>query len=233
LARTDGIAGNWLRAVISGKPAPTIGTGNTGIAYAPVPPLTSDDFHVVHRRDANFSNGGVPQLRVYETPQGRKILEVRLETVNFVIQNSAASVAAAVNTNPTTSPYLSASPVGDGSSACAFGNSLDSWYVRSNGTANPQAGRSVRALAEIKLPPGSQFLGLSLFRTTPFSASLRSVTPPGRINSLPLPDGTVILATPWHVVQSGDSGFKAVIQFGGELGTYDLGRCWVQEKSDP
>lgn len=230
--RSDGIPGNWLRAVISDKPAQTIGSGNAGISYSPVAPLTKDGCHVVHRRDYNFANGGSPRVRVYETPQGRKILEVRLETVNFSVQNTAAVVVAAVNADPSANPYLAASLTGDGSSACAFGNSFTSWEIRTNGVANPAAGKSIRAVAEIKLPVGSQFIGLQLFRTTPFAA-VRSVTSTGNINSLPLPDGTVLLFTPWYVVQAGDAGFKAFVQFGGELGTYDLGRCWVQEKHVP
>jgi len=233
VARTDGIPGNWLRAVISGKPAPTIGSGNAGVSYSPIPPVSIDDFHVVHRRDQNFSNGGSPLLRLYETPQGRKILEVRFETVNFAVQNPAASVATAVNTDPSTASYISASMTGDGSAPCSFGNSFDSWYIRSNGLANPAVGKSIRAVTEIKLPVGAQYIGLQLFRNAPLSGALCSANSPGRPNSLPLPDGTVILSTPWHVVQEGDSGFKAVIQFGGEIGTYDIGRCWVQEKSEP
>jgi hypothetical protein len=68
VARTDGAPGNWLRAVISGKPAPTIGSGNAGISYAPIPPISFNDFHVVHRRDFNYSHGGTPLIRIYETP---------------------------------------------------------------------------------------------------------------------------------------------------------------------
>lgn len=230
VARTDGIPGNWLRAVISAKPAPTIGSGNAGVSYAPIPPLSFNDFHVVHRRDPNYSHGGTPLIRIYETPQGRKILEVRMETVNYTVQNSAATVAAAVNADPVASQYLVASLTGDGSSTCAYGNSFTPWDIRTNGFANPAVGKSIRAVAEVKLPVGSQFIWLSLFRQTPLTGALRTVSPIGNINSLPLPDGTVILTTPWHVVQEGDSGFKTILQFGGELGTYEVGRCWVQEK---
>lgn len=230
VSRTDGITGNWLNAVISGKPDPTIGSGNAGIAYTPIAPLSFNDFHVVHRRDFNYSNGLTPLVRIYETPQGRKILEVRLETVNFTIQNSAASVAAAVNSDPDASQYFVASLTGDGSSACAWGNSISPWNISTNGFANPAVGKSIRAVAEIKLPEGSQFIWLSLFRQTPLSGALTTVSPINNINSLPLPDGTVILSTPWYVVREGDSGFKTVLQFGGELGTYEIGRCWVQEK---
>ncbi len=156
-----------------------------------------------------------------------------METVNFAVQNSAASVAAAINADPVASHYLLASLTGDGSSACAYGNSFTPWNLYTNGFANPAAGKSIRAVAEVKLPVGSQFIWLSLFRQTPLSGSLRTVSPINNINSLPLPDGTVILSTPWYVVQEGDSGFKTILQFGGELGTYDIGRCWVQEKDMP
>jgi hypothetical protein len=173
-------------------------------------------------------NGGAPKISVFTTPHGRSILEVRLETASFVVQNTASQVAQAVNGHPEASLCISASPVLDGSASAAFGRSIDAWQIRPNGWVAAAAGSSVRAIAEIVIPEGAQFLSLNLIRQTPASNSLRSISSLGTINSLPLPGGSIILTTPWYDVAEGDSNFSAAVFFGGELGLYRLGRCGVQ-----
>lgn len=236
IARDDGIAGNWYRCVISSSPSISIGTGNSGISYAPIAPETLDTVRVYHRttlgpnQNFPFSGPKVPRISVTTTDDGRKLIEVRSATTGSTALTTASEVVAAIAAHPEASLLVTPTLLGNGSGVIAQGDSWNAWsLLLANAATNPVAGKWVRLICEIRNgSPAQAFSVFRLWRTTPFNAGLRSARSNASSTGLMIPSRKWVLTTPWYQVQSGDSGWRGQINFGGSLGTYDIGRFGVQ-----
>jgi lysophospholipase L1-like esterase len=233
VAREDGIAGDWYRCAVTSSPSISIGTGNSGVAYTPVSPQTNETIAIYHRTNVysnNFSNGGSPRIIVAETDNGRKFIEVRSETTGSTATTTAAQVVAAINAHPEASLLVTASAVGDGTGVMASGSGWPVWsLLLANAATNPAEGLWVRAICEFHNRDQIREVGqLRLWRTTPSSTSLRTLPTSLTASTILLPSRRWVIATPWHQIGSGESGWRAQMNFGAEKGTVDIGRFGVQ-----
>lgn len=234
VSRDDGIAGNFYRCNILSSPSLTIGTGNSGVSYTPVSPETNSTIAIYHRTsqfNGPFSNGGLPQISVLETTNGRKFIEVRAEmSSSTVVTSTASNVVTAVNNNPAASALVTASLVGNGTGLMAPGSGFSDWSLTlSAASTDPAAGSWVRAICEVKVrDPMRSLCLLRLWRQTPLNATLRSIPAGPAASTMALEPHTWVFWTPWYQVQEGDSGWRAQFNFGQEEGTVDIGRFSVQ-----
>lgn len=233
IARDDGVAGNWYRCSITGSPSIVIGSGNSGVSYAPVSPETNATVFVFHRinlYNSNFTNGGLPLITVSTATDGRKIIEVRSETSGLTSITTAAQVVAAITASAEASALVTASLVGDGTGIMTAGSGWNSWsLLLNNSSTPPTTGQYIRLICELRnSAPMRNISNFRLWRTTPLSASLRTMGGIATPSGVLIPARKWVLTTPWYQVQSGDSGWRGQIQFGGALGNYDIGRFGAQ-----
>jgi hypothetical protein len=231
--REDGVAGNWYRCSVTSSPSITIGAGNSGVSYTPVGPETNDTIAIYHRTTAfnsSFSNGGDPLISVGVLTNGRNFIEVRAETSGATVLTTAAEVVAAINADPVASLLVTAAPVGDGTGLMAAGSGWSNWsLLLANAATNPAEGSWVRAICEVYNRDQIRDVGqLRLWRTTPSSTSLRTLPTTIPASTILLPSRRWLIATPWHQIGSGESGWRAQMSFGAEKGTVDIGRFGVQ-----
>jgi lysophospholipase L1-like esterase len=230
--RDDGVPGNWERYSIEDSPSVEIGTGNSGVSYSPIGPVTKEDVHIYHRVAQFNSNytGDNPTILVSTDDAGKNYIEVRSDTTGITATTTAGDVVSAINAHPEASLLVTASNVGDGSGLMIQGDSWEAWsLIVSNADTDPTDGDWVRAIAEVYPRGPIRRLFLRLWRSTPFSATLRSVNASSTAGAAMIPGEKVTLATPWYQVQAGDSGWRAQLQFGGNVADYDVGRFGVQK----
>lgn len=231
VARTDGVVGNWTRLSTTGSPTISIGAGNAGVLYTPKGGETTSTVFVVHRVSAANQGytGDDPTILVSEDDAGRKWIEVRANTTGFTSTTTAAEAVAAINQDAAASALVTASPVGDGTGVIKQGSGWDSWsLLLDNAATNPPDGSWVRGVIEINNSAYIRHLFARLWRTTPFSPTLRDIEASIEMGTKLIGPNRWVITTPWYQTQSGDSGWRIQLQFSSDIGNVDIGRFGVQ-----
>ena len=230
--RNDGIAGDFYRCEVSSSPVLVIGSGNSGVSYTPVGEETTDTL-AIHQRtvhnNATFSNGGLPRITVGVLNNGRKFIEVRAEMNSNKPLTTAAEVVMAIAADSEASMLVTASATGDGTGKVEPGTAWENWNLRNTAASiNPPAGSWVRAICEITNRSAMRYLFLRLSRSAPANATLRSISAATPGSTILIPPRRWVIATPWHQIGEGETGWSARIAFGQEKGIYDIGRFGIQ-----
>lgn len=241
-ARADGAGGNILQVLLSKSTVKQIGSGNSGYSFTTIAPNTEADYevHVFNPPVFTAASNPVPGTP-YVTVQpimgtSRRLILVKLEaTTSYITTSTAQQVINAINAHPVASTICTAASTGTPGTTIAgagstYASSALSSITPSVAEVNVAAGDYIRAVAEIWIPRGASTVGIYLNAIVAPTVPAQSRVV-GGIFPIPLPEGRVVLHTPW-VLATTSRRLYVNINFGQADGVYRFGRFEVQRK-DP